>query len=192
MPEVAVKQLPDLLQRQPRLAWRRAGPAVLADCPQPLRALLSETGSLTRALREVLAGDLDIRLQQQSWHYLAGRTIQSPGRQYLLARRMGMHHQDERVMDALSLLPASLLSGHGRSLRRLGNRALGDALFSGLSRTRRGRIDVAWDPQHWWRRSQLHTHGEAIFLIERFPLAFWRRFASQQASTRTEAFKPTR
>lgn len=192
MPDAATKQLPDLLRLQPRLAWHRASPAVLGDCPQPLRALLCETGSLTRALRSVLAGELDIRLQQQSWHYLAGRSIQSPRLQYLLARRMGMQHRDQRVMDALSLLPASLLSGHGRGLRRLGNRALGDTLFSGLSRTRRSRIDVACDPQHWWRRSQLHTNGDAIFLIERFPLAFWHRFAGQQARARTEVFNPTR
>ena len=167
----------DLLLAQPQLRWHSANPFSLSECPRSLRPLLCQQQSLTRAVRSALGGQLRVRLLQQGWHMLAGQIVQQPGRHYMLARRLCMLHGQALALDALSLLPAQALRGSLKPLRQLGHKALGDALFSGMVSTQRSQIEVAHDTQHWWRRSQLHIHGNSIFLVERFPTAFWHQQA---------------
>lgn len=165
--------------------WHAADPAYRARHAGAPWTWLLETGSLTRRLQSACDGGFAL-------HVLAESDIDLPADVARLldvhdgsaARRRDVHLACAGVpcIYALSLIPECTLRGNGSYLAGLGERPLGDALFSdpGLERSA---IEVTClqpgDPLHaritagarqpvWGRRSVFHTGGSPLLVSEYF------------------------
>jgi chorismate-pyruvate lyase len=158
-----------LLEQAAHMRWQRATPASLHRVPEPLRTLLSEHHSLTAALRHQYGGDLHTQLMELNWRYLT-RSLGRSQAQRCLTRRLRMYAGERQVLEAVSLLPASMLARPAfRHLSLLGDRALGDAVFGKNGTAMRSELLIAHNALGWWRSSQLLLGRHSITLLELFP-----------------------
>lgn len=127
--------------------WRPLGAAALRCLPAALRPWLADAGSLTAALRRVLAGALDCALLADGWRAATedeARLLgQAPGSRLYWRRVRFSHpgHAGRALLIGHTLAPPAVLAVCPR-LRRLGDRPVGELLFADPA-VRRERIKLA-------------------------------------------------
>lgn len=150
--------------------WFPADAAALARVPEALRPWLVETGSLTQRLKQACPGEFRLKVLGERDRGLPGDIATVLGLSKgdpALEREVHLCCDDTPCIHARSWLPHDTLTGAGGMLASLGERPLGDALFSlpGLSR---GPIEIAETPQGWSRRSVFRVEGQPLLVSECF------------------------
>ncbi|MES9855829.1 MAG: chorismate lyase [Sedimenticola sp.] len=110
-----------------------------------IRSWLRDTSSLTARLKVASRGNFRVRLLSQGW----GRPLYSESKLLgMKAREIAVVREVELLCDGLpwvfarTLIPASSLTGAARQLTRLGERPLGEVLFT-HRQMRRGVTEMA-------------------------------------------------
>lgn len=117
---------------------------------------LLHTGSLTQHLKGLCKNSFTVQLLKQGWqtpHPDESRFLEMPAARLANIREVLLICDGIPQVFARSILPAELLQGRARCLLSLGNRPLGEFLFSrpctqrhlvGFSRTRNGHNQPLW------------------------------------------------
>ncbi|HRY16007.1 MAG: chorismate lyase [Candidatus Competibacteraceae bacterium] len=151
--------------------WHRHRVGVARDLPPELAHWLFDPGSLTRRLRQCCPDRFQVRVLRQ------GRSHPSRDEAYILrlrldawtwTREVQLFCGDQPWVFARTLIPAVTLRGRGRRLTQLGNRPLGEVLFSDPG-VRRGSMEIA----RIVTGQRLHQHAFAGFSEP--PDAIWGR-----------------
>ena len=152
------------------------------------KAWLTYAGSLTAKLRFALQGEIDHRLRFEGW----GRSTSDESKPLNIAadsdvwvRDIDWMCDDQLLVAARVVIPKGTLTGKGRILQAIGNRSIGDVLFSD-PHLKRGQIEVIklkpGHPYHqkvrhhlavplqsvWARRSLFYFHGQPLLICEIF------------------------
>ncbi len=158
--------------------WQPLTAAALRCLPSALRPWLVDAGSLTAALRRVLAGALDCKLIAQGWRPASADEARYLGLApdcRLFWRRVRFRHAGRTLLIGHTLAPAAALAVCP-ALRRLGDRPVGDMLFADPG-VRRERIELAgWmsgaianvRPALAARRARLPACGQRLLVMEYF------------------------
>lgn len=121
--------------------WQPPQPQYL---PPQLRHWLTDTGSLTRQLSRVCDQTFSVRLLNSGWHKpLADESLllQQPLAQFMFSREVHLLDGDKAEVYARTLVPLRTYQAMQARFKTLGNRSLGEMLFTDPS-LRRGNIEV--------------------------------------------------
>lgn len=172
--------------REPR--WVALGVRRLAGTPPRDHDWLADRGSLTRSMIASCPGRFRVALlRQDREHMLPGeaRLLDSGASRGALVREVRLYCDDRAWVFARTLIPLLSLRGPASNLSRLGQRPLGEVLFSD-PQTRRLRIEIARiTPRHrlFWsatehlserplaisgRRTLFEYRGQRILVNELF------------------------
>lgn len=118
----------------------------------PTRSWLYETGSLTARLRAACGCGFGVKLLRQEWDrpYAGEARILGLGsHRHALVREVLLHCSGQPLVMARSIIPQEALRGGQCRLAHLGERSLGELLFS-YRRPKRESLELARiDPLHW-------------------------------------------
>ncbi|MBI5451102.1 MAG: chorismate lyase [Gammaproteobacteria bacterium] len=104
-----------------------------ARVPAALRPWLLHDASLTARLRRVCAGPLTVSVRSQRWQRPLRSERLALGlaeTEFALVRQVVLSCGDRPWVFARTVLPRQTVRGHGSCLARLGNRPLGELLFT--------------------------------------------------------------
>ena len=158
--------------------WQPLTAAALRCLPAALRPWLADAGSLTAALRRVLADALDCTLLAQGCRRASADEARylglAPGGR-LFWRRVRFRHAGRTLLVGHTLAPAAALAACP-ALRRLGDRPVGELLFADPV-VRRERIELAGSgsdtitglrPALAARRARVPVGGHRLLVMEHF------------------------
>ncbi len=171
---------------EPRWAdWKRLRHA---QVPKGVYDWLRDTGSLTARLKSTCSGTFRVRVLHQGWGtplYSEKKLLKMRAGEHAIVREVQLLCDEEPWVFARTLIPASSLKGAARRLAMLGDRPLGEVLFSD-NRMRRGATEVArLQPRHtlfamatggldsgpseiWGRRTRFELAGQPLLVNEIF------------------------
>ncbi|NOX09925.1 MAG: chorismate lyase [Gammaproteobacteria bacterium] len=113
--------------------------------PLSLRAWLLDENSLTRRLQQHCDGRFSVRVLQQCWQHPRldeSRILNMRQGEVALVRQVQLLCDGMPMVFARTVIPVRSLSGSERRLAHLGNRPLGEFLFSNPS-LQRGEMELA-------------------------------------------------
>ncbi|MGQ0658403.1 MAG: chorismate--pyruvate lyase family protein [Chromatiales bacterium] len=175
-----------MLQR--RTSHRRAFTSSLsiygADISRLLRSLLLERGSLTRRLVTLAEGRFRVRVDREQWrtpNAEEARVLGLRSRRGIWIREVTLLCARTPMVYARSVIPAAALRGRFRRLTRLGERPLGEFLFTDKA-VARGRLQLLRITRHhslyggarrragcataeFWGRRSLYYIGSTTLLV---------------------------
>jgi len=126
---------------------------VRAAARPAVRSWIEEPGSLTARLRNACGARFGVTVLRQDWRRPfpgESRILGLRRGQGALVREVVLHCEGRPVILARSVIPRATLRGTHRRLARLGNRPLGEWLFSHPGLVRLG-LDVARVDEDRWR-----------------------------------------
>ncbi|RYU63123.1 chorismate lyase [Methylolobus aquaticus] len=150
-----------------------------------LRNWLQERGSLTRRLRALCGPSFRVAVLGEAWrqpfHGEAAR-LRSHPRRRVWTREVALLAGDRPLIVARSLMPHGMLRGRHAALIRLGQRPLGDWLFTNPDLTRLALEFARVQPEQWhglppladaggtavWGRRALYRIGRQRLLVCEF------------------------
>ena len=154
------------------------------DSANPAYSWLFEKGSLTQRLRDSCKESVQVRVLFQQWaRPFTGEVLalSALGNQYALIREVRLESAARPLIIARTVIPAQALSGSNRRLTRLGERPLGDVLFSDPDLQRLQSELLLFQPSVWqpsildenqadrlWGRRTLYASGERRMLVAEF------------------------
>lgn len=122
--------------------------------PEDVQSWTYETGSLTQRLRDHYGDAVAVKILQQQWRtpFLSERRLLNlPESRYSLVREVLLHADGKPLILARTIIPTRTLKVAKRSLSHLGNRPLGEVIFS-YPKLKRVEMDVALiSPAAWTR-----------------------------------------
>lgn len=132
---------------------------------------LFHRGSLTQRLRQCCSGAVRVHVLWEGW----GRPSRDEASALQLRlgartwiREVRLLCGEQAWVFARTLIPAATLHGRGRGLRHLGNRPLGELLFS-TAAVQRGAVEVAKIT------AQQHLYHRALPSAAPYPALLWAR-----------------
>jgi chorismate--pyruvate lyase len=150
---------------QPRACLRPA------ELPPGLSQWLLDPGSLTRRLRGACSGRFRVGVLGEYWarplRSEAQRLGVEPGR-YVWTREVQLFCDAQPWVFARTVIPAATLRGRGQRLKRLGDRPLGEILFTDPG-ARRGAVQIARITPGQ------RLHRRAFGALAEAPAAIWGR-----------------
>ncbi|MFZ3183040.1 MAG: chorismate lyase [Pseudomonas sp.] len=167
-----------------------------SQLPAPPSALqcdwLFDQGSLTRRLTELADGQFSVLPLLEGWQVLRSDeclALKVPEGSQGWVREVYLRGHGQPWVFARSVAARSALEGSGLDLAHLGNRSLGELLFSDQAFTR-GPLQAchypaAWLPsavraeQLWARRSGFSRGALALLVVEVFLPSLWQHVASR-------------
>ena len=170
-----------LFGREPQ--WWSGQSFQVKNIPDPVHSWLWETGSLTQRLRSVCCGTFRVNLTRQIWGKpFAGesRSLNLQPSRYALIREVELQCNSTSLVLARTIIPSATLKGVHRRLSRLGNRPLGEVIFSDPSLIRLDYSITCVNPndwiceqvfegqQVWGRRSRYSVGGGELLVCEFF------------------------
>ena len=171
------------------LQWINPVQPLLSELPPALKSHLLDTGSLTARVRQMAGGAARVTLLRQESALPEAEEascLKIPAGQPALIRDIHLYGSDEQPwVFAHTVIPPGTLSGEGARLGRLGNKPLGEALFSDPGIRRSNLQLTRLLPQHslyllavsasaglptevWGRRSQFHLSSGGSLLVAEF------------------------
>ena len=132
-----------LFNNPPR--WHRHRLGVARDLPPELAHWLFDPGSLTRRLRQCCPNHFQVRVLRQGWSHPSrdeACVLRLRLNAWTWTREVQLFCSDQPWIFARTLIPAVTLRGRGRRLTQLGNRPLGEVLFSDPG-VQRGPVEIA-------------------------------------------------
>ncbi|MCB1919076.1 MAG: chorismate lyase [Candidatus Competibacteraceae bacterium] len=168
--------------------WRRNCVGAAHNLPPGLAYWLFDPGSLTRRLRQCCPDRFQVRVLRQGWsrpYRDEARVLRLRLEAQTWTREVQLFCGDQPWVFARTLIPAATLRGRGRRLTQLGNRPLGEVLFSDPG-VQRGPVEIARiiagqrlhqrafagfaEPPEaiWGRRSIFRIDGQLLLVCEIF------------------------
>lgn len=177
-----------LFNRAPRWQKRKSG---LRQLPDALQSWLLETGSLTQRLRSLYGQELAVKLLSNHWAPAfidESRLLEQAAWRYQLVREVVLHANEQPLILARTILPATTIKIAQRHLSHLGNRPLGEVIFAYHDLQRRQRQfshipskdwstslqrAIPIDQDIWGRRTVYAIHNQPLLVAEFFLPACW-------------------
>ena len=143
--------------------------------PQEWRSWLTDSGSLTQRLVQLIKGDFRVEVVRQGWYRPTrseAKALNMNHRQVALVREVQLIGKGQAWVFARSIIPAQTLTGSQRQLKMLGTRSLGSLLFSDPS-MRRGPLEISKlrltnKRNVWARRSVFFLSNKPLLVSEVF------------------------
>ncbi len=139
-----------LFNREPLWLENRQG--LRHKLPDNVQSWTYESGSLTRRLRNFYGDAVAVKVLLQRWHtpFLSEcRLLKLPEHQYTLTREVLLHANGKPLILARTIIPASTIKVVKSNLSHLGNRPLGEIIFS-YPKLERIAMDITLiDPSTW-------------------------------------------
>jgi chorismate--pyruvate lyase len=139
-----------LFNREP--LWQENRQGLRHKIPGNVQSWTYESGSLTQRLRNFYGDDVAVKILLQRWHtpFLSERRLlKLPEHQYSLTREVLLHAKGKPLILARTIIPASTIKAAKSNLSKLGNRPLGEIIFS-YPKLERIAMDVTLiDPFTW-------------------------------------------
>ena len=148
-----------LFNREPLWLENRQG--LRHKLPGNVQSWTYESGSLTRRLRNYYGDAVTVKVLLQRWSkpFLSEyRLLQLPGHQYNLTREVLLHANGKPLILARTIIPASTIKAVKTNLVHLGNRPLGEVIFS-YPKLERIAMDVALINPAIWKQAALAEAG---------------------------------
>ncbi|MDX1588668.1 MAG: chorismate lyase [Oleiphilaceae bacterium] len=154
--------------------------------PRPQRAIIRHQGSLTRLLKQLSREGFRVRVLQQGMARPQPDEALFLGltpRQRVWVREVQLEGDGQGWVRARTLVPLATLRGPERSLRQLGRRPLGSALFRRdpwqRARFVTGETPAGGREPLWGRRSRFCRRGRQLLVTEYFQPAFWQALSKR-------------
>ncbi len=139
-----------LYQEEPE--WFSSRPGIHQNIPLAAQSWIYEPGSLTQRLRSIYGNEISVQIlfhTRQKPFLSERRMLDLPHSQYSLIREVRLNIGNTPLILARTIIPTSTLKGARRILSRLGNRPLGEVIFS-YPKLHRLEMDIALiEPDHW-------------------------------------------
>ena len=173
-----------LFNRSP--IWKDLAIGPHRKLPVELQSWLTETGSLTKRLRAVYGRKFGVKVLFNRWQPAAideCRLLGLVPARYQLIREVLLHADGQPLVLARTVIPGPTIQIAHRNLSHLGNRPLGEVIFSfpDLERRRRQfsraettiwnsklRTDIGLDSAIWGRRTVYAIHHHPLLVAEFF------------------------
>lgn len=129
--------------------------------PDNVQSWTYESDSLTRRLRSCYGDVVAVKVLLQRWNnpFLSERRIlKLPEHQYSLTREVLLHADGKPLILARTIIPASTIKAAKSNLSQLGNRPLGEIIFS-YPKLERIAMDVALINLSTWTQSAITETG---------------------------------
>ena len=129
--------------------------------PNNVQSWTYESGSLTQRLRNFYGDAVAVKVLLQRWHkpFLSERCLlKLPEHQYCLTREVLLHANGKPLILARTIIPASTIKVVKSNLSHLGNRPLGEIIFS-YPKLERIAMDVTLIDPSTWMQSALAEAG---------------------------------
>ena len=124
--------------------------------PENVQSWTYESGSLTQRLRNFYGNGVAVKILLQRWHkpFLSeSRLLKLPEHRYSLTREVLLHVNGKPLILARTIIPATTIKTAKSNLSKLGNRPLGEVIFS-YPKLERIAMDVTLiDPATWKQRA---------------------------------------
>lgn len=120
-----------LFNREPLWLENRQG--LRHKLPENVQSWTYESGSLTQRLRSFYGDAIAVKILLQRWHkpFLSERRLlKLPGHQYSLIREVLLYANGKPLILARTIIPAATIKAAKNNLSHLGNRPLGEIIFS--------------------------------------------------------------
>jgi len=125
--------------------------------PYNVQSWTYESGSLTQRLRNFYGDGVAVKILLQRWHtpFLSERRLlRLPENQYSLTREILLHANGKPLILARTIIPAVTVKVAKRNLSKLGNRPLGEIIFS-YPKLERIAMDVTLIEPSTWTQSAI-------------------------------------
>jgi chorismate--pyruvate lyase len=139
-----------LFNREP--LWLENRPGLRHKLPENVQSWTYESGSLTRRLRNCYGEAVAVKVLLQHWSkpFLSERRLlKLPKHHYSLIREVLLHVDGKPLILARTIIPASTIKVVKSNLSHLGNRPLGEVIFS-YPKLERTAMDVALISRSMW------------------------------------------
>ena len=178
-------QLPISLLYPHEPDWITSRPGIHHSVPLDVQSWIYEPGSLTQRLRSIYGNALKVNIlfHSRKKPFLSERRLlKIPLYQYSLIREVRLVVGDTPLILARTIIPMKTLKGAQRILSRLGNRPLGEVIFS-YPKLQRMEMDIARvEPSTWsreltgqikidepvWGRRTVYAIKDRQFLVSEF------------------------
>jgi chorismate lyase len=120
-----------LFNREP--LWKESRQGLRHKLPGNVQSWTYESGSLTQRLRNFYGDAVAVKVLLQRWHipFLSERRLlKLPEHHYTLTREVLLHANGKPLILARTIIPASTIKVVKSNLSHLGNRPLGEVIFS--------------------------------------------------------------
>lgn len=148
-----------LFNREPLWLENRQG--LRHKLPDNAQSWTYESGSLTQRLRSFYGDAVAVKVLLQRWHkpFLSERRLlKLPEHQYSLTREVLLHANSKPLILARTIIPASTVKAAKGNLSQLGNRPLGEIIFS-YPKLERIAMDVTLINPSTWTQSAITEAG---------------------------------
>ena len=137
--------------------WQENRQGLRHKLPDNVQSWTYESGSLTQRLRNFYGNAVAVKVLLQRWHkpFLSERRLlQLPEHQYSLTREVLLHVNGKPLILARTIIPVTTIKAAKRNLSQLGNRPLGEIIFS-YPKLERIAMDVALINLSTWTQSAI-------------------------------------
>jgi chorismate lyase len=148
-----------LFNREPLWLENRQG--LRHILPENVQSWTYESGSLTRRLRNYYGDAVGVKVLLQRWSnpFLSERRLlKLPEHRHSLTREVLLYADGKPLILARTIIPASTIKAAKSNLSKLGNRPLGEIIFS-YPKLERIAMDVALINQSTWTQSAIAEAG---------------------------------
>jgi len=148
-----------LFNREPLWLENRQG--LRHKLPDNVQSWAYEPGSLTRRLRSYYGDAVAVKIMLQRWNmpFLSERRLlKLPEHRYSLTREVLLHADGKPLILARTIIPASTIKAAKSNLSKLGNRPLGEIIFS-YPKLERIAMDVALINSSTWTQPAIFEAG---------------------------------
>ncbi len=144
-----------LFNREP--LWRENRLGTRHTLPESVQSWVYEPGSLTQRLRDYYGDAVGVKILLQRWNtpFLSERKLLNlPENKYSLIREVLLHADGKPLILARTIIPASTIKVAKSNLAHLGNRPLGEVIFS-YPKLERIEMDVTLINPPTWTQSAI-------------------------------------
>ncbi len=137
--------------------WLGSRPGLRHHLPETVQSWTYESGSLTQRLRSYYGPGVAVKVLLQCWKtpYLSEhRLLKLPAHEYVLTREVLLYVKSKPLILARTVIPKSTVKTAKSNLSKLGNRPLGEIIFSS-PKLERIAMDVTLIQMPTWKSSLL-------------------------------------
>lgn len=148
-----------LFNQEPR--WLENRPGTRHKLPAYVQSWAYEPGSLTQRLRSFYDNAIAVKVISQRWQtpFLSERRLLNlPEHQYSLVREVLLHTNGKPLILARTIIPAKTIKVAKSNLAHLGNRPLGEVIFS-YPKLARIAMDITLVAPSGWSQTVLDEYG---------------------------------
>lgn len=137
--------------------WIENRPGIRSTIPENVQSWIYEPGSLTQRLRDYYGDAIGVKILLQQWNtpfLTERRQLKLHENKYSLVREVLLHADGKPLILARTIIPATTIKIAKSNLAHLGNRPLGEVIFS-YPKLERIEMDVTLIKLPTWNQSAI-------------------------------------